>query len=125
MLKITKRSADRVDIDLDGRLDAEEMRAGLDALIEASDGVQNGKMCYVISDFSMPTFSALAVELGRLPKLFGLLPKFDKCAVISDMNWLRKAAVVEGALFPGIEIRSFEPDHLAEAEVWLAGDTSK
>ena len=119
MLKITKLSADRVDIELSGTLDADSMRTALDELIEKSENVSNGRMLYKITDFSLPTLGAIGVEMTRLPKLFGLLGKFDKCAVLSDSNWLRKAAVVEGAIFPGIDIKSFEMDELDAAEAWL------
>ena len=95
MLKITKQSPARLDIELSGSLDADSMRAALDELIEKSDDIRNGRMLYTISEFSLPTLGAIGVEMTRLPKLFGLLAKFDKCAVLSDSNWLRKAAIVE------------------------------
>ena len=119
MLNIQKKSANRVDIDLSGKLDAEGMRKALDALFDASQDVQKGRMLYTISDFSIPTAAAIGVELSRLPKLFGLLSKFDKCAVISDAAWIRKAAEVEGLVFPGIDIRSFTSDERSAAEAWL------
>lgn len=119
MLRITKPAADRVDIDLDGRLDAEGMRTALDQLIAASEGVTHGRMLYRITDFAMPTLGALGVEITRLPKLFGMLGRFDRCAVLSDAAWLRKAAAIEGALMPGIEIRSFELGEAEAADAWL------
>ena len=122
MLKITKQSPARLDIELSGSLDADSMRAALDELIEKSDDIRNGRMLYTISEFSLPTLGAIGVEMTRPPKLFGLLAKFDKCAVLSDSNWLRKAAIVEGALFPGIDIKSFELDEIDAAEAWLAQD---
>lgn len=124
MFKITKPSANRVDIDLSGSLDADTMRTALDDLIEKSETVAHGRMLYRISDLSMPSFGAIGVEMARLPKLFGLLGKYDKCAVLSDSAWLRKAAVVEGALFPGLQIKSFEFDDGAAAEAWLNSDDS-
>lgn len=120
MLTITKSSPNRVDIDLNGGLDAEIMTAGLDDLIAKSEGVQQGRMLYRITDFAMPSLGALAVELTRLPKLFGLLSKFDRCAVLSDAAWLRKAAEIEGAIFPGIDIKGFEMSEVDAAEAWLA-----
>lgn len=120
MLKITKTAPDRVDISLNGGLDAQEMRAGLDDLIAKSEDVTNGKMLYTISVFAVPTMAALGVELSRLPKLFGLLGKFDKCAVLTDVGWLKTAAEIEGALIPGLEIKAFDLDEQESAEVWLA-----
>ncbi len=120
MLNITKVSPSRVDIELNDSLDADGMRAGLDELIEKSEGVENGLMLYTINDFAMPSAGALAVEFGRLPKLFGLIGKFDRCAVLSDVAWIRIAAEIEGALIPGLDIRAFELGENDAAEVWLA-----
>lgn len=120
MLTVTKPSPDRLDIALSGTLDAEAMRAGLDELITMSEGVRNGRMFYRITDFSMPTLGAIGVELGRLPKLFALISRFDRCAVVSDAAWLRTAAEIEGRLIPGIEIKSFDLPDAEAAEAWLA-----
>ena len=119
MLKITKQSADRVDIEMSGKIDAIEMAVALDGLIEQSQDVSNGRMLYTISDFSLPTLGAIGVEIARLPSLFSLLSKFDRCALLSDTSWLRKAAVVEGALLPGLEIKSFDLHERDAAEAWL------
>jgi len=107
MLSVSKPSANRVDIELTGALDAEAMRSALDQLIEKSEGITQGKMLYKIFDFEMPTLGAMAVELYRMPKLFRLISKFDKCAVLSDTAWIRSAAEIEGAVFRSLEIRSF------------------
>lgn len=120
MLKITKPAPNRVDIELQGQIDSDGMRVALDDLIEKSSDVTHGRMLYRITDFSMPTLGAIGVEFSRLPKLFGLLGKFDKCAVLSDSGWIRKAAEVEGALFPGIVMKSFELDDGEAAEAWLS-----
>ena len=124
MLTITKPSSNRVDIVLNGKLDSETMERGLDDLIELSEGVKNGRMLYTITDLAFPTLGAIGVELSRLPKLFGLLGKFDRCAVLSDEGWLRTAAEIEGKLFPGIEIKSFKLGETDAAETWLAGRDS-
>ncbi|MGH1465034.1 MAG: STAS/SEC14 domain-containing protein [Cognatishimia sp.] len=120
MLKITQKAPDRLDIELFGTLNTDDMRLGLDELIEKSADITNGKMLYTITDFTMPTLGAIGVEFTRLSKLFGLLGKFDKCAVLSDASWIRTAAEIEGAVFPGIEIKSFHLNDTAAAELWLA-----
>ena len=122
MLTITKPSDNRVDLDLTGTLDAETMRNALSELIEKSEGVSGGRMLYKISDFAFPTLGAIGVEMGYLPKLFDLLGKFDKCAVLSDAAWIRNAAELEGRMFPGIEIKAFAMDNSAAAEAWLTRD---
>lgn len=120
MLKITKQSSNRLDIEASGVLSADAMREGLDALIEKSEGITNGKMLYTIPDFEIPTLGALAVEFQRMPKLFQLIGNFDKCAVLSDTAWVRAAAEIEGAVIPGLEIKSFALSASEYAEKWLS-----
>jgi hypothetical protein len=121
MFTVTKRSNNRVDIEFEGTLDADGMRTAMDELIEKSKDVEHGCMFYRIGEFQIPTLGALAVEFSRLPKLFGLLTKYDKCAVLSDTNWIRTATEIEGALIPGMEIKAFRHDEEDRAEAWLAG----
>lgn len=119
MLTITKPAANRVDIELSGRIDSEEMANGLDDLLEKSQDVNAGVMLYRITTFAFPDLGAIAAEMARLPKLFGLLGRFDRCAVVSDAAWVRTAAEVEGALFPGIDIKGFDLSDGDAAEAWL------
>lgn len=119
MLTITKPAPNRVDIDLSGKLTSEEMAKGLDDLIAKSQDVNEGVMLYTITTFAFPDLGAIAVEMARLPKLFGLLARFDRCAVLCDAGWIRTAAEVEGALFPGIDIKAFELNEREQAEAWL------
>jgi hypothetical protein len=122
MLTITKPGPNRVDIALEGGVDWNLMKWGLDDLIEKSEGVEHGRMLYRIPEFALPTMGGFFIELSRLPKLFGLLARFDRCAVLSDASWIRTTAEVEGALIPGLEIRSFALDDAEAAEAWLAED---
>ena len=125
MFHVVKPSQDRLDLELSGSLDAEDMGELLDELYDKSDGIKNGQMLYRISDFSMPTLGALAVELFRLPMLFSLIGKFDRCAVLTDVGWIKTAAKVEGAMIPGLKIEDFDMDQVDAAEAWLAkGDAA-
>ena len=119
MLNVSKPSANRLDIELSGALDTEAMRSTLDHLIEKSEGITNGRMLYKILGFEMPTLGAMAVEFQKMPKLFSLIGKFDKCAVLSDTAWIRTAAEIEGAVIPSLEIKSFPLSAKKAAKDWL------
>lgn len=119
MLKISKPSANRLDIELAGSLDADIMATALDQLIEQSEGISNGVMLYKITGFELPTLGALAAEFQRMPKLLGLIGKFDRCAVLCDTAWIRTAAEIEGAVIPTLAIKSFELSDVKAAEAWL------
>ncbi len=120
MFKVTKTGMNRLDIELSGKLDAEEMKIALDELVTKSSDIKNGKMLYDIIDFHLPSLGAIGVELSRLPSMFGLIKKFDRAAVLTDKTWLKKVSELEGALYPGLEIKAFNRDQKTEAEAWLS-----
>ena len=120
MFKIIPKGVHRLDIELSGKLDTEEMKTALDELVRQSAKIENGKMLYEIVDFHLPSLGAMAIELSRLPAMLGLMKKFKRAAVLSDKTWLKKLSEIEGALFPGLEIKAFDRNKKAEAEAWLA-----
>ena len=119
MFKVTKKGTNRLDIELSGKLNAEEMKQALDELTEKSAGIEHGRMLYDVIEFHLPSLDAIAIEFSRLPSMFGLIKKFDRAAVLSDKAWLKKASELEGLLIPGLEIKAFSRDQRAEAEAWL------
>ena len=119
IFKVTANGSNRIDIELGGKLNADEMRIALDDLIDKSKDIHRGKMLYQITDFDFPTLAAIGVELARLPALFGLIGKFDRVAVLADQTWIKKASELEGALFPGMEIKAFDLNERTAAEAWL------
>ena len=120
MFRVTPNGKNRLDIELSGKLNSEEMKIALDDLVNKSEPIQNGKMLYDVIDFHIPSLGAIVVEFSRLPSMFGLLKKFDRAAVLTDKTWLKKVSEFEGAFFPGLEIKAFNRDQKEEAEDWLA-----
>ena len=96
------------------------MKIALDELVSKSNDIENGKMLYDIIDFHLPTPGAIGIGLSRLPSMFGLMRKFDRAAVLTDKTWLKKVSELEGALYPGLEIKAFDRDQKTEAEAWLS-----
>ena len=120
MLTVKPNGPNRIDLELDGQLDSDDMAIALDALLKAAEGIENGTMLYRIHDFQLPTLAAIGVELSRLPALFGLIGKFKRCAVLADENWLKAIGELEGGLIPGLEIKGFDLNNEVIAEAWLA-----
>jgi hypothetical protein len=120
MLIVKPIGPNRIDLELNGQLDSDDMAVALDALVKAAEGIENGRMLYRITNFQMPTLAALGVELSRLPALFGLIGKFERCAVLADENWLKAIGELEGILIPGLEIKGFDLNNESIAEAWLA-----
>ena len=121
MFNIIPNGINRLDIELSGKLNTEEMKIALDELVSKSKDIENGKMLYDVIDFHLPSLGAIAVEFSRLPAMFGLMKKFDRAAVLTDKTWLKKVSEFEGSLCPGLEIKAFDRDQKEEAENWLSG----
>jgi len=120
MFKIIPNGIDRLDIVLSGKLNAESMKMALDELVHKSQNIENGRMLYEIIDFHLPSLGAIVIEFSRLPKMLGLMNKFERAAVLTDKTWLKKVSEFEGALYPGLEIKAFSRDQKVEAEAWLS-----
>ena len=120
MFKVTRKGTNRLDIELSGKLNSEEMQIALDELVDKSKEIEKGKMLYDVIDFHLPSLSAIVIEFSRLPSMFGFIKKFNRAAVLSDKNWIKKISEFEGMLIPGLEIKAFNRDQKEEAEAWLS-----
>jgi hypothetical protein len=120
MFKVIPNGINRLDIELSGKLNAEDMKIALDELVIKSKDVENGKMLYEIIDFNLPSLGAIAIEFSRLPAMLGLMKKFDRAAVLTDKTWLKTVSELEGVFFPDLEIKAFDRGQKAEAEAWLS-----
>ena len=120
MFTVIPNGINRLDIEMSGKLNAEDMKIALDELVSKSKNIENGKMLYEVIDFHLPSLGAIGVEFSRLPAMFGIMKKFDRAAVLTDKTWLKKVSEFEGALYPGLEIKAFNIDKKAEAEAWLS-----
>ncbi len=120
MFNIVQNGENRLDIEMSGKLNSEDMKIALDEFISKSKNIENGKMLYDVIDFHLPSLGAIGIEFSRLPAMFGLMRKFERAAVLTDKTWLKKVSEFEGALFPGLEIKAFDRDQKAEAEAWLS-----
>jgi len=121
MFEIKPNGPNRLDLTISGAIDAEQMRLGLEQLIDKSENLEKGKMLYTLTDIDFPTLGAVGVELAKLPHLLKLVGKFDRIAVLADQHWIQRASEIEGFLIPGLEIKAFDVVDAAAAEAWLAG----
>lgn len=119
MFKVVQNGVDRLDIEMSGKLNAEEMKIALDELVSKSKNIENGKMLYDVVDYHLPSLDAIAIEFSRLPSMFGFIKKFNRAAVLTDKAWLKKVSEFEGVLIPGLEIKAFSREHKEQAEIWL------
>lgn len=122
MFEVKKVGNNRIDMHIKGRLTADEMKSGMEALDTACEGLVDGRMLYRLSDIKFPTFGALAEEMKWLPKILGNIGKFRRCAIVCDTGWIRSAAKLENLIIPHVKIETYRMDEIDEAESWLASN---
>ena len=120
MFKVIQNGMNRLDLEMSGKLDAEEMKIALDELVSKSENIENGKMLYDVVDYHLPSLGAIGIEFSRLPSMFGLIKKFDRAAVLTDKIWIQKVSELKGLFYPNLEIKAFTRDQKEEAEAWLS-----
>jgi SpoIIAA-like len=119
MFKVIKTGKNRLDIEMSGKLDADSMTHALDDLVKNAQAIEQGKMLYTIIDFQRPTLGAIGIEFSRFPEMFGLMKNFTRAAVLTDKTWLKVVSKFEGALYPSVDIKTFNIDQKNQAEAWL------
>ncbi|WP_373087969.1 STAS/SEC14 domain-containing protein [Zhongshania sp.] len=119
MLEIFHGAGNRIDIVLNGKIDAKVMKKALDDMLKESENIEDGVMLYRIEDFQFPSLAAIAHELSRMPTLLKLMKKFKRIAVLSDKKWLKNISELEGKFFRNLEIKAFDFKDIELAENWL------
>jgi hypothetical protein len=120
MFEVTRVSENRLDIEMSGKFDSEQMENALDELVNKAEGIKNGRMLYDVVDYHLPSLGAIRLEFSHLPSMLGFMRKFSKAAVLTDKTWLKIISEMEGALCPGLEIKAFSKEQKTEAEAWLS-----
>lgn len=123
MFTATKTSDRLLEIEIGGKITADEMKGGLDQLIDMLKASAKSNMLAIYHEIEMPEGGAIIEELKRLPEMFGLISHIDRVALVSPQKWVRDMAELEGKVLPGVTIRSFTPDQRAAAEAFVTPDT--
>ena len=118
--RVDVRGPGRVDVQFSGKLDSDAMRRAIAELRRKTAGIEGGRMLFRVGEYRLPTLGAIAVELCHCVELLGMIRRFERVAVIAGQNWIRAASRIEGALFPGLQIRPFDVSEAQAAEAWLA-----
>ena len=119
MMNLTKVSNNRVHVEFGGKIDRDQVTKVLDEMFAAIADSELGLLMYRIGKLEMPTLGAIAVELKNLPKIFRLVQKIDRIAVVCDQGWIQTATEIEGKLIPVLEMKSFDLGKENAAIEWL------
>lgn len=87
--------------------------------------VESGERSHALFDMtsiaSLPTLSAITLELANMGTLMKWVYQLDRIAVVSDEAWLRAASRIESALLPGVSYAVYDADEADKARAFVLG----
>ncbi len=109
---------------VNGRIEKDDLQDVFKSFEEKMQN--NGKVKFYteISDVGLSDFTAEALkeDIKFCFKHPGMLPNFEKVALVTGSNWIKKVFAVECALIPTLEGKSFSFDEKEAAIEWLKTD---
>lgn len=102
--------------------DAAEAVAFARRQLEAGEG---GNLLVDVTSLAEFSFPAVSEQLMHIPTLLRYVYSLDRIAIISDEDWLRSAARLEGALLPGVEYQVYDDDEADAALAWVLEESAE
>jgi hypothetical protein len=125
MLEVLDMQTDnRLGFKVDGRIEKSDVQNIYKVLEEKASGDKKVQFYAEIDSFGMDDFSseALREDLRLGIKNLAIIPNIEKCALVTDSNWIKRLFEVECALIPTLTGKAFTPDEKDLAIEWLETD---
>jgi hypothetical protein len=88
-------------------------------LVEAVEAGEVRLLFEIDDGFGMNAGAVMEDAKAGLKLGLGHMKAWKRTAVVTDVDWIRKAIKAFGFMSPG-EVKVFEPDELGPAKVWVA-----
>lgn len=105
-----------------GTMSEDSLSEGLAWMDEVALAKDKFNLCVKIAVEDFDDLGAARAEFLRIGRLLRHAGSADKCAVLTNSQFLRNSAKVESAVIPGLEINAFELSEADTAESWLKGE---
>jgi hypothetical protein len=89
------------------------------ALAEAAEKGDVRLLFEIDSNFGMSAGAVMEDAKTGLKLGLGHMKAWKRTAIVTDVDWIRKAIKAFGFMAPG-EVRVFEPAELGAAKIWIA-----
>lgn len=119
MLELTPHPADHVvAMKAGGTVTAQELQRAIDAIEAAKRAHPKVSLVAELDELRWMTLTALLKDIGYGLTQVGDLERYYRAAVITDREWIRHVAHLEGRLFKALEIRTFSRHEHDAALAW-------
>lgn len=109
-----------VAFEIDGTVTAPDLDDLYAAVEKAMDGKGPVHLYGEIHGIGGLTLDALGSNFKRGIALLPRIGRVDRYAVVTDKSWITTMAQLEGALIPGLEVKTWSVAHRDEALAWAS-----
>ena len=107
-----------------GRIDKDTLSEGLEWFqTAAEEAPADLNLCVEMAKGDFENLSDVSAEFRHVGHVLRQNPNLEKCAVVTDSLFVRNSAKVEGAVIPGLNLKTFATDETVPAESWLKGES--
>ncbi len=103
---------------IDGRIDRDDVERAFAAVDEKRDLPEKLRVYAEVHGMGM-TLDALWRDIELSVRRIDLLRHIERAAVVTDVEWIRKAATVERKVFRNIDIRVYGLADQLRAQAWV------
>lgn len=106
--------------EIDGTVTAPDLAGLYRAVERAMDGTRPVHLYGEIHGVGGLTLDALSANVRRSLALLPRIGRVDRYAVVSDRGWITAAATVQGAVIPGLTVRTWPTSGREDALAWAS-----
>jgi hypothetical protein len=102
------------------KLTGDDYREQIEPVLgEAAEAGEVRLLFEIDSGFGMDAGAVIEDAKTGLKSGLGHMKSWKRTAIVTDVDWIRKAMKAFGFMAPG-EVQVFDPDELGAAKVWVA-----
>ncbi|WP_158215805.1 STAS/SEC14 domain-containing protein [Notoacmeibacter marinus] len=107
---------------IDGRIEKSDIRMAMAAITAAKDESERINILVDVRGFAGFEMAALIEDLRQGFRELRDLSRYDRVAVVTEKSWMEWAAKTEGALLPGVSVRTFRSEEMDRARRYVLGE---
>ncbi|MCP1199639.1 STAS/SEC14 domain-containing protein [Notoacmeibacter sp. MSK16QG-6] len=108
---------------IDGRIEKTDIGMAMAAITAAKSESERINMLVDVRGFAGIEMAALIEDLRQGFNELRDISRYDRVAVVTEKSWMEWTAKTEGALLPGVSIRTFQADQMDLARRYVLGET--
>lgn len=116
-------TGDIASLSISGKLQADTFDHAREAFDALNASAPDTPVVLRIDRENFDNLSGAAQAFRQFSDLLRRLPGLERCAVVSDSDFLKNSAKVEAAAIPGLSLMTFAPEGTEAARRWLRGQS--